>query len=91
MRYKLTFVAGFAVGFVLGARAGRERYDQLARAARSFVESPQVQETAGLVGAKATDLVGQTRRKVTDKVAERLPFGSHSPSHQYGPNGRKQE
>ena len=25
---KLTFIAGLAAGYVLGARAGRERYDQ---------------------------------------------------------------
>ena len=89
MRYKLTFAVGLAVGFVLGARAGRERYDQIVRAAQSFVENPSVQETAGLVTAKATDLVGQTRRKVTNKVADKLPFGSHS-SDPYTPtNGKK--
>ena len=26
MRYRLTFVAGLALGYVLGTRAGRERY-----------------------------------------------------------------
>lgn len=77
MRYKLSFAVGVAVGFVLGARAGRERYDQIVRTAQSFIESPSVQETAGLVGAKATDFVGKTGRKVTDKVGSKLPFGNH--------------
>ena len=30
MRGKLIFVAGAALGFVLGARAGHERYEQIA-------------------------------------------------------------
>lgn len=78
MRYKLTFAVGVAVGFVLGTRAGRERYDQIVRAAQSFVESPSVQETAGLVGSKASDFVGRTGRKVSAKVGDKLPFGHSS-------------
>lgn len=90
MRYKLTFAVGVVVGYVLGAHAGRERYDQIVRAAQSFAESPSVQETAGIVSAKASDLVGQTRRKVTDKVGDRLPFTRHS-SDTYNPqNGSSQ-
>ncbi|GAA2053335.1 MULTISPECIES: hypothetical protein [Leifsonia] len=44
MRGKLLFVAGAAVGYVLGARAGRERYDQLKAAAAKAWESPAVQK-----------------------------------------------
>ena len=29
MRYRATFLAGLAVGFVAGTRAGRERYEQM--------------------------------------------------------------
>jgi hypothetical protein len=29
MRFRLGLVAGFAVGYYLGAKAGRERYEQL--------------------------------------------------------------
>jgi len=29
MRFRLGLVVGFAVGYYLGARAGRERYEQL--------------------------------------------------------------
>ena len=50
---KLSLVAGLAVGYVLGARAGRERYDQIAAgAARVWGSKPvqrQVQRVAGLV------------------------------------------
>ena len=40
MRYHATFLAGFAVGFIVGARAGRERYEQMVKAGRKVAESP---------------------------------------------------
>ena len=43
MRGKILFVTGAAVGFVLGARAGRERYEQIKAAAVKVWESPTVQ------------------------------------------------
>ena len=47
-----TFVLGVAIGYVLGARAGRERYDQLVRAYRRVKDHPAVQGVAGVVRAK---------------------------------------
>ncbi len=38
MRNKLIFSSGVIVGYVLGARAGRERYDQIVDLARSLGE-----------------------------------------------------
>ncbi len=38
MRYKATFLAGLAVGFVAGARAGRERYEQMVKASRKVAD-----------------------------------------------------
>jgi hypothetical protein len=61
---KLWFVAGLAVGYVLGARAGREAYDQITRTAKSFWENPTVQEAAGVVQAQTTRLVDTARDKV---------------------------
>ena len=46
MRTKVTFLAGFATGYVLGSRAGRARYEQIRQAARSFMANPAVQSTA---------------------------------------------
>ena len=42
MRGKILFAAGLAVGYVLGTRAGRERYEEIKRAADSFWNSPRV-------------------------------------------------
>ena len=68
MRYKLIFLTGVGVGYVLGARAGRERYEQLLRAARKVKENPTVQETAGIVQAQASGLVTSAKDTVTDKI-----------------------
>ncbi|WP_150241974.1 hypothetical protein [Nocardiopsis quinghaiensis] len=72
MRYRITFAAGLAIGYVLGAKAGRNRYEQLARSARKMADSPVVQEVAGLVGAQ----VGNAGRTVYDKAVDRMPVTS---------------
>ena len=46
------FLLGLAVGYVLGTRAGRERYDQLVQAYRRLMDHPAVQGVAGIVRAK---------------------------------------
>ena len=42
MGRKLMFVAGLGIGYVLGARAGRERYDKIVSAANNLWTSPRV-------------------------------------------------
>lgn len=44
MKGKLLFVAGAAVGYVLGARAGRKRYEQIKGAAAKIWESEGIQK-----------------------------------------------
>ena len=77
MKYRATFIAGAALGYVLGTKAGRERYEQIKRASRRVTENPTVQETAGLIRAQAGELAGNARSKVTGKinetVGERIP------------------
>ncbi|GAA1104342.1 hypothetical protein [Nocardiopsis metallicus] len=72
MRYRITFVAGLAIGYVLGAKAGRARYEQLARTARQVADSPLVQEVAGVVGAQTS----KAGRAVYDKAVEKMPVTS---------------
>ena len=50
MRSKVTFIAGFATGYILGSKAGRGRYDQIREAARAFASNPAVQGTANIIG-----------------------------------------
>ena len=69
MRGKLMFLGGLAAGFVIGARAGREKYEELVRTARKIKESPTVQEAAGVVQEQATRLYSEGKDKVTDKLS----------------------
>lgn len=62
MRYKAIFGIGFGAGYVLGAKAGRQRYDAIMSTARGFAEHPAVQETAGVLQAQAGDLLGTAKR-----------------------------
>lgn len=44
---KFTFLLGAGVGYVLGARAGRERYEQIQSVASRLWNSPTVQQQVG--------------------------------------------
>ncbi|MFI9006439.1 hypothetical protein ACIGNX_04285 [Actinosynnema sp. NPDC053489] len=62
---------GAAVGYVLGARAGRQRYDQIVRAYRSLADHPAVQGAAGIVRAKVGEKTGFARRQPTNSNGHR--------------------
>jgi hypothetical protein len=69
MRGKLLFLGGLAAGFVLGARAGREKYEEIVQAARKVRDNPTVQEATGVVQEQATRLVSSGKEKVADKLS----------------------
>lgn len=69
MRGKLAFLSGVAVGFVLGTREGRERYDQLVRKTRQVLDHPTVQEAKGVVQAQANRLYEDSKGVVSDKLS----------------------
>lgn len=49
MKGKVAFVLGAAVGYVLGTRAGRERYEQIKRGAERLWNTTPVQRGVGAV------------------------------------------
>ncbi|MDQ3150354.1 MAG: hypothetical protein M3R63_01060 [Actinomycetota bacterium] len=51
------FLAGIAIGYVLGAQAGRERYDQLMQTYQRVAGHPAVQSAAVKARAKATEVM----------------------------------
>lgn len=55
MRFRAGLIIGGAAGYVLGSRAGRERYEQIARGWRKVRENPGVgqlvDQAVGLVDA----------------------------------------
>ncbi len=54
MRGKLLFIGGLAAGFVLGSRAGREKYEEIRAGAKKVWENPTVQEAAGVASPSGT-------------------------------------
>ncbi|GGV77688.1 hypothetical protein GCM10015535_11340 [Streptomyces gelaticus] len=73
MRYRLTFIAGLALGYVIGTRAGRERYEQLKKSARQFAQNPAVRNTAESAAQSGRDLAGKAYHAVSEKVGEKVP------------------
>ncbi|MER6567939.1 YtxH domain-containing protein [Streptomyces sp. NPDC001093] len=73
MRYRLTFVAGLALGYVLGTRAGRERYEQLKKSARRIAQNPAVRNTAETAAQQGRQYAGKAFHTVSHKVGDRVP------------------
>lgn len=73
MKYRFGLLTGAAVGYVLGTRAGRERYEQIKRLSRRVSENPTVQEAAGIMRARAGELADTAKQKVGDRVSDKVP------------------
>jgi hypothetical protein len=77
MRGKLMFLGGLAAGFVLGSRAGREKYEEIRAGAKKVWEHPTVQEAAGVAQAQATKLYSEGKDKLGQtKLGEKLQTGT---------------
>jgi hypothetical protein len=68
MKGKILFVVGLGVGYVLGTRAGRERYEQMRRAAERVWNRPEVQQGVDTVKDFAKTRVGDLSETVLDGV-----------------------
>lgn len=80
MRGKMMFLGGLAAGFVLGSRAGREKYEEIVQAARKVKEHPTVQEATGVVQAQATKLYGEGKDKLGQtRLGEKLGTSTTDP------------
>jgi F0F1-type ATP synthase assembly protein I len=79
-------LVGAAIGYVLGAKAGRERYDQIVRLWHRFTANPTVRKTAAQAKDKAFEAAVQAKDLATDaaeKAAEKAPW-----RHQEETNGK---
>ena len=65
---KLMFLGAGAVGYVLGAKAGRERYDQIATQAQKLRTNPTVQQKVDEAKHKAKDAAGSAADKVREQA-----------------------
>jgi len=79
---KLSLLVGAAIGYVLGARAGRERYEAIVRVARKIAGSQTVQATAGVLHAQVDDLRHRARDVVSDKLHHGSPASAGANAHQ---------
>jgi hypothetical protein len=61
MKFRSGLLVGLGAGYVLGAKAGRERYQQIVEATRAFMENPGVQ--------RLTDEVGKTVNVGKERVS----------------------
>jgi hypothetical protein len=68
MKGKILFVVGLGVGYVLGTRAGREKYDQMKSTALKLWNDPRVQ--------KRVDDAGDFVKDKAPEVAEFLADGA---------------
>lgn len=66
MRGRVALVTGAAIGYVLGTRAGRERYEQIKAQAQRAWHNPTVQQKA----TEAQDYARAQAPLVKDKAAE---------------------
>jgi hypothetical protein len=67
---KLSMLAVGAAGYVLGSRAGRERYEQIKTQATKLWNQPTVQKTVDDVQAQAKSTASDVGSKAASKAAE---------------------
>lgn len=70
MGSKMTFLAGAAVGYVLGSRAGRARYEEIKAKARSVLDDERVQDVVETAKERAAEAAGAAGAAVRAKVGE---------------------
>ena len=82
---KMTMLVSGGIGYVLGARAGRERYDQIRSLALKVKGNPTVQATA----SRAADAAKEAAPVVKDKAfgAADAAVQKVKPSSDTGNNG----
>jgi hypothetical protein len=72
--FKTGLIVGAAIGYVLGAKAGRERYEQIAGMWTSFTGNERVQTVVD----KGKNYVDQTAQRIRGSVSERLHGASET-------------
>ena len=100
---KLTFIAGMAAGYVLGARAGRKRYEQIRRTSGKVWNSGPVQKQVATAKEVArtkaapvvADMVADAARATGEKLrssrtveAEAIETGTGTAPRRATTNGR---
>lgn len=80
MKGKVLFVVGLGVGYVLGTRAGRQRYEQIKSAWLKVWDSPAVQKQVHSVQDYTADRIGDLGTVVTENVKKAVTKSNGSAS-----------
>ena len=75
---KLTLAAAAGAGYVLGAKAGKERYNQIESKFREIAGMPAVQNATATVKDTASSVADQAKSTVTEKVGGSSTDSSYS-------------
>ena len=70
MKGKILFVVGVALGYVLGTRAGRERYEQIKAGAEKVWNDPRVQQQVHTVEEFVKDKAPDLADKATSAAKQ---------------------
>ncbi|MSS84434.1 YtxH domain-containing protein [Actinomycetaceae bacterium WB03_NA08] len=70
MGTKTTLLVGLAVGYVLGTRAGRERYEQIKEWGRKLRDTPIVARPLDAAGEKTANAIRNKGNQISDAVAD---------------------
>ena len=65
---KLPLLAAAAVGYVLGSKAGRQRYEQIRAGAKKVASNPMVQDATTKAQEAVKDTVTTAASTAADKV-----------------------
>ncbi|NYI78110.1 hypothetical protein [Nocardioides panzhihuensis] len=65
---KPALLTAFGIGYLLGARAGRERYDAIVAKAQGLWQDPRVQEKAQHARVVAEETAETAKHSVQDKM-----------------------
>jgi hypothetical protein len=91
MAGNLKLLTGLAAGYVLGARAGRERYERIIEATRRLAERPQVRELSGKVrsglGAGLEQAAGTASERLQQVRGENTDPGAQTRAEAGGTEG----
>ena len=78
MRLRLGLMTGFAAGYVLGAKAGQERYEQIRRQFNELMGTEQAQQLQSQmreVASRASEVIEEKASTATAKVSEMVGSG----------------
>jgi hypothetical protein len=69
MTKKITFIVGLTLGYILGSRAGIERYEQIKLLGRRVRDMPLIARPIDAAAEKTADVIRAKGNEISDAVA----------------------